>query len=196
MGAGRPNAREAAFRRFSPCGRRHAGGFGKGSVFLEHAGDFLRIVRLRQSELEKETGLLGIERAAFNEAGLVVLLHVRADHARSPCGRRAPRRCPSGRLRQARARSGRERNHCRNRRARCPWHPRRWRRRQGRGRRWRACRGCRRAAACQASSIEFALVRVTHGGVAQEVVLAVRRCSRGSPGRRLECGDVRRTWTS
>ena len=58
MGAGRPNAREAAFRRFSPCGRRHAGGFGKGSVFLEHAGDFLRIVRLRQSELEKETGRL------------------------------------------------------------------------------------------------------------------------------------------
>lgn len=31
--------------------------------------------------------------------------------------------------------------------------------------------------------IEFALVRVTHGGVAQEVVLAARRCSRGSPGR-------------
>ena len=86
MGAGRPNAREAAFRRFSPCGRRHAGGFGKGSVFLEHAGDFLRIVRLRQSELEKETGLLGIERAAFNEAGLVVLLHVRADHAGARAG--------------------------------------------------------------------------------------------------------------
>ena len=40
--------------------------------------------------------------------------------------------------------------------------------------------------------IEFALVRVTHGGVAQEVVLAAGDVAEVAQVGRLECGDVRR----